>query len=34
MGVNPRRVGWLKFWEEVGGFRTNTLAIPVVRNRC
>ena len=32
--VNPRRPGWIKFWEEVGGVRTNTLAIKAVANRC
>ena len=31
---NPRRAGWLKLWEEVGGVRTNTLAIKVLPNRC
>jgi hypothetical protein len=31
---NPRRSGWLKVWEEVGGVRSNTLAIKVVGNRC
>lgn len=32
--ANPRRAGWLKVWEEVGGVRTNTLAVKVLRNRC
>jgi hypothetical protein len=32
--VNPRRAGWLKLWAEVGGVRTNSLAIRVVPNRC
>lgn len=32
--VNPRKAGWLKLWEEVGGVRSNTLAIKVVGNRC
>jgi hypothetical protein len=32
--VAPRRPGWHRFWEEVGGVRTNTLAIRVVPNRC
>jgi hypothetical protein len=32
--VNPRKAGWLKVWEEVGGVKSNTLAIKVVRNRC
>jgi hypothetical protein len=32
--VNPRRPGWHRFWEEVGGVRTNTLAIRAVPNRC
>ena len=32
--VNPRRAGWLKLWEEVGGVRSNTLAIKVVPSRC
>jgi hypothetical protein len=32
--VNPRRAGWHKFWEVVGGVRTNTLAIKAVPNRC
>ena len=31
---NPRRAGWLKLWEEVGGVRTNALAIKVLPNRC
>jgi hypothetical protein len=31
---NPRRAGWLKVWEEVGGVRSNTLAIKVAPNRC
>lgn len=30
----PRRAGWLKLWEVVGGVRTNTLAIRVLPNRC
>lgn len=34
MGVNPRKAGWLRLWAEVGGVRTNSLAIQVVRNRC
>jgi hypothetical protein len=32
--VNTRRPGWIKFWEEVGGVRSNTLAIRAVPNRC
>jgi hypothetical protein len=32
--VNTRRPGWIKFWEEVGGVRTNALAIRAVPNRC
>ncbi|MEA2366260.1 MAG: hypothetical protein QOI32_1772 [Thermoleophilaceae bacterium] len=32
--VAPRRPGWHTFWEEVGGVRTNTLAIRAVPNRC
>ena len=32
--VNPRRAGWHLFWEEIGGVRTNTLAIKTVANRC
>lgn len=32
--VNPRRAGWHLFWEEIGGVRTNTLAIKAVPNRC
>jgi hypothetical protein len=32
--VNPRRPGWLKVWEEVGGVRSNTLAVKVAPNRC
>jgi hypothetical protein len=32
--VNPRKAGWLKVWEEVGGVKSNTLAIKVVGNRC
>jgi hypothetical protein len=32
--VNPRKAGWLKVWEEVGGVRSNTLAVKVVPNRC
>jgi hypothetical protein len=32
--VLPRRPGWHRFWEEVGGVRTNTLAIRAVPNRC
>jgi hypothetical protein len=32
--VSPRRAGWHKFWEEVGGVRSNTLAIKAVGNRC
>jgi hypothetical protein len=32
--VNARKAGWLKLWEEVGGVKSNTLAIKVVRNRC
>ncbi len=32
--VNARKAGWLKVWEEVGGVRSNTLAVKVVPNRC
>lgn len=32
--VNPRRSGWLRLWAEVGGVRTNSLAVRVVPNRC
>ncbi|HEV7846505.1 MAG TPA: hypothetical protein VGO83_09635 [Thermoleophilaceae bacterium] len=31
---NPRRPGWHRFWEEVGGVRSNTLAIRAVPGRC
>lgn len=34
LGVNPRKAGWLKLWAEVGGVRTNSLAVRVARNRC
>lgn len=32
--VNPRKAGWLRVWEEVGGVRSNALAVKVVPNRC
>ncbi len=32
--VNTRAAGWIKFWEEVGGVRSNTLAIRAVPARC
>jgi hypothetical protein len=34
LDVFPRKAGWLKLWEEVGGVKSNTLAIKVVRARC
>ena len=32
--VEAAQERWLKVWEEVGGVKSNTLAIKVVRNRC
>ena len=32
--VNTRGAGWIKFWEEVGGVRSNTLAVRAVSARC
>ncbi len=32
--VNTRGAGWIKFWEEVGGVKSNTLAIRAVPARC